>query len=672
MPPQPTPRPIRAPRPRAAVGGAARREARSTRPSTVSPLRRLHRPSSRRTCVAERLSRRLVRRTRRGSRRCGDSTGRSLGGIVPARMRRISLEQALELLRQHTAPLGREPVALDDALGRTLAHDVVAPWDLPTHTHAAMDGFAVRANDVAPASADHPVELALSGASHAGGPVPAALSPGQTIAVTTGGPIPPGADAVVRMEDTQTMNAAVHVTVSVEPGRNIRVAGEDTRAGDRVLSRGAVLDGIAIGVLASFGHTLVEVYRRPQVVVTSCGDELVGVERAHENAVVDSNSPMLVAMARENGADALSLGIAPDQAQALRELFDRATAQADVVLTSAGASVGERDLTRAALQALGAEFVFAGVAIRPGKPIAYARRGATHVFCLPGNPGAAAMTFELLVGPALRRLGGARDVALPWAGAGLTAPVTKRAGLQHAIWTNAHLGGNGLTVEPLRRQGSASLNAAVNANAIALLPQAANALLAGQHVSLVRRRPPIVRTRPPVLGVVGLSNTGKTTLMVKLIERLGRRLRIAAVKHGHRFDVDRPGKDTFRFSAAGASAVAFASPGQRGLLVRTDRAPQLDEVLASLPDDIEFVLVEGYKLASIPKLEVIGPNGRSLAAEGVIGGVVGFVSRAGTVAVEQPCFDADDLDGIEDWLTAEFVPSRDGAPPPRDAEKQDR
>lgn len=574
--------------------------------------------------------------------------------MVPPRM--ISIEQALALLGEHVTPVGIESVPLDEARGRVLAVDVAAPWDLPTRTHAAMDGFAVRAVDTADATEQQPVTLRYGGACHAGDKAPPELVPGHAVAITTGSAIPAGADAVVRVEDTSRPDDD-HVTISaaVEAARNIRHRGEDTRAGEIVLRAGIRLDGIAVGVLAMFGRIHVDVYERPRVVVTACGDELVPIERATPDAVVDSNSPMLVAMARDAGAEASSLGIAPDEPVALARQLQRATAKADVVITSAGASVGDRDLTRVVLDDAGATFVFAKVAIKPGKPVAYARLGSTHVFCLPGNPGAAAMTFELLVRPALLRLGGEPSLELPTTHALLTAPIHKRPGLAHCLWTTTRETGGGLAAAPLRAQSSASLIAGLGANAVAILPRDASELAAGQAARLVQRRPALPRRMPPVLGIVGFSNTGKTTLTAGLIARLSTNLRVAAVKHGHRFDFDRKGKDTQRFAEAGAATIAFASPSQRGLHVRTDRAPELDEVLASIPDDSELVLVEGYKLASMPKLEMVGPDGRCLTRDGALDCVVGLVSRAGPIAGDVPCFDASDLDAIEAWIRDNIV-----------------
>ena len=590
----------------------------------------------------------------------GATSARRLHAYRDRRMlrpRMISLEQALELLAANVEPLDRESTPLDEALGRVLAVDVAAPWDLPTRTHAAMDGFAVRAQDLADVAQSNPVSLRCVGRCHAGEPSPPAVGPGQTVAITTGSHIPPGTDAIVRLEDAVHLGDDVAFRVPVETGHNIRRRGEDTRAGTTVVPRGTSIDGRTIGALAAFGMRHVDVHRRPRVVVTACGDELVPVEHAGPDTVVDSNSPMLVAMCRELGADASSLGIAPDEIVELARQLQRAAAKADVVITSAGASVGDRDFTQAVLEDAGATFVFSKVALKPGKPVAYARLGPTHVFCLPGNPGAAAMTFELLVRPSLERLGGAIQLKKPMTSGILSAPIHKRPGLAHCLWTTTSESAGGLSIAPLRSQSSASLVASLRANAIAILPRGVTDLAAGQAVRVLQRGPARARRTVPVLGIVGFSNTGKTTLTSALIERLSTSLRVAAVKHGHRFDFDRKGKDTQRFAEAGAATIAFASPSQRGLHVRTARAPELDEVLATLPDDLDVVLVEGYKLASMPKLEMIGPDGRSLTREGELESVVAVVSRAGPIDVGVPCFAADDLDAIEAWVRHEIVPA---------------
>ncbi len=565
----------------------------------------------------------------------------------------ISIEQAIQRVRAAVEALPTENVDLDRALQRFLARNIVARWDLPTSTHAAMDGFAVRAADVAGSSTATPTTLAVVGRCVAGaGDDSPCVGPGQAVRITTGARVPPGADAVIRVEDTRTHERKVEFHVAVAVGHNVRHRGSDVVKGAPVLRAGTRIDAHAIGALAAFGHSQVEVHHRPLVAIASCGDELVPVQEARPDAVVDSNAHVLAAMARECGADVELLGIVGDDPLRMEEQLRRGVDRPHVLVTSAGASVGERDHTREVLEALGTRFIFSKVALKPGKPVSFGRCGNTWVFALPGNPGAAAMTFELLVRPALRALQGAAIPLRPEAIALLPHPVTKRSGLTHCVWTTARAGSGGLEIDELNAPSSGSPLSALGHNAIAALPRSADALAAGHAVPLWLTGPVAARRYPPVLGIVGLSNSGKTTLAAHLIGRLSRDLRVAAVKHGHRFDFDRKGKDTYRFAEAGAVAVAFASPGQRGLATRTSRPPELDEVLASLPDPLDIVFVEGYKQTPIPKIEVVGADGRSLTREGQLHDVRAIATRAAPFDLGIPCFSTDDLDGIEAWVRA--------------------
>ena len=301
-------------------------------------------------------------------------------------------------------------VALDDALSRVLAEDVVSDLDLPPFDRAAMDGYALRASDVA----DAPAALEVVGEVRAGQWPDLTVGPGQAVRIMTGAPLPPGADAVQQVEKTQPLDEfRVTIRSPVEPGANVAPRGSEVRAGDVVLARGRVIDPAAIAVLASAGKARVRVARRPVVALLVTGDEIVDVSASPAPGQIrNSNGPAVAAQARLAGATVRLLGVAPDRQEAIAEALGAGLA-ADVLVVSGGVSAGDYDLVEPALLGLGATFLFTKVAVKPGAPLVFGRRGETLVFGLPGNPVSAQVTFDLFVRPALLRMQGAAVVSRP-------------------------------------------------------------------------------------------------------------------------------------------------------------------------------------------------------------------------------------------------------------------
>ena len=310
------------------------------------------------------------------------------------------------------APLPPVEVDLADALGLVAAQDVVADAPLPRWDNSAMDGFAVRAADVADARPEGPVTLRVLDDAPAGAPSPATVVPGTAIRIMTGAPLPAGADAVVPVEQTDAVfpqvSAVVGVRTGVPEGRHVRRAGEDARPGDVVLARGTPIGPPQVGALASVGRDRVTVHRRPRVAVVATGDELVAPgEPLKPGTLPDSNSWLLAAAVRDAGADAVRLGPLPDDADALLAALARLDEDPalDAVVTSGGVSAGAFDVVKAALAGSGVEFV--GVAVQPGKPQGLGRLpGGTPLFALPGNPVSVYTSFEVFVRPALLRMRG--------------------------------------------------------------------------------------------------------------------------------------------------------------------------------------------------------------------------------------------------------------------------
>jgi molybdopterin molybdotransferase len=314
----------------------------------------------------------------------------------------LTVEEALAQILSRVTPLPTERVPLMAALGRALAEDVVSSREIPPWANSSMDGYAVRADD----TVDVPARLAVVGTITAGAMPSRDVRGGEAVRIFTGAPLPPGADAVIPQEDTEASDGHVTLKGAVEKGAYVRPRGEDLRVGDAVLARGVALGPAEIGLLATLGYSQVLVHRRPRVAILSTGNELAELgSEPGPGQIPNTNSYSLFAQVIEAGATPTNLGIAADQLDAIEERL-RWGAGADVLLSSAGVSVGDYDLVKTALTRAGAELHLWQVSMRPGKPITFGSLGRHAVFGLPGNPVSAMVTFELFVRPALRRLSG--------------------------------------------------------------------------------------------------------------------------------------------------------------------------------------------------------------------------------------------------------------------------
>jgi molybdopterin molybdotransferase len=323
----------------------------------------------------------------------------------------ISVEAALERILSRVAVLGTERVELARALHRVLAEDVSAATDIPPWPNSSMDGYAVRSADMASASGAHPVRLSMAGHVAAGALASRPLAPGEAFRIFTGAPLPTGADAVIPQEDVALEAGSVLVPRQLRPGEFVRPRGEDIEAGQTVLERGRRLAPADLGVLAAVGRVQVGVVKRPRVGILSTGDEIADIGAPlGAGQIRNSNSYALMGQVAEAGGDPVLLGVARDDLEQIEHRL-RWGLGCDVLISSAGVSVGEHDFVKAALTRLGAEQHLWLVDMRPGKPIAFATvpvelKGAVPVFALPGNPVSAMVTFELFVRPALLRMAG--------------------------------------------------------------------------------------------------------------------------------------------------------------------------------------------------------------------------------------------------------------------------
>lgn len=333
------------------------------------------------------------------------------GQPAPPRRLRTVAEQLSRVLDTigSVAPI---ELALLDAQGLLLAEQVIADAPLPGFDSAAMDGYAVRAVDLRQATQDKPVVLPVVGDVLAGSRSVSGMGPGLCMRIMTGAPIPPGADAVIALEDTDGGVARVAIRRAPRTGDCVRRAGEDLAAGALALGPGATLGPQQLALLAAVGHDRVVVQPRPRVVVISTGSELVDVgKQAGFGEVSDSNSYMLAAAARDAGADAYRVGIVPDDHAQLLDTLDSQLLRSDVIITTGGVSMGAFDIVKEALGQLGS-VEFLNIAMQPGSPQGFGTLGRekTPIFCLPGNPVSALVSFEVFVRPAIRKLLGKRNV----------------------------------------------------------------------------------------------------------------------------------------------------------------------------------------------------------------------------------------------------------------------
>jgi len=317
----------------------------------------------------------------------------------------LSLDQAIERLLANVQPVqGDKRIPLVQALGRVLSADVSSPLDLPCFTNSAMDGYALRAGDVHPGAT-----LRVMGSAFAGRPFAGVVGSGECVRIFTGAPLPEGADAVMVQELTEPQGSLVILRSPgpMSPGENVRHQGEELRRGDRLLSAGRILRPADLGLLAVAGCGEVAVVRRLRVAFLATGDELADPgEQLAPGFIYESNRPVLHALLSEMGVEPIDLGRVGDDRDAIREAMRQGAGQADVLITTGGASVGDADHVVDLLRELG-QMEFWKVAIKPGKPFVFGRLGSTPIFGLPGNPVSMMVTFLQLVRPALLRIAGA-------------------------------------------------------------------------------------------------------------------------------------------------------------------------------------------------------------------------------------------------------------------------
>lgn len=531
----------------------------------------------------------------------------------------IPLDEARARILAQASALSSVSCPLALSVDRVLADPVIATRAYPPADVSAMDGFAIRWEDVAQASQDSPVELRLVGESRAGHPPETPVWRAEASRISTGATIPVGADTVIAQEDVTLAEEAILIHGPVTEGRHIRRRGESYETGDELLPRGLRMTPAAVGLAASTGIGALRVIRRPRVAILGTGDELVSLEEAKQNpdALIDSNGPMLAACLSACGAEVLAVGRVEDDVDVVVNALEALAKRADLIISTGGASVGAHDVIANAWEVAQVSTQFWKIAVKPGKPVRFGVRsrqdpgGQTPVLflALPGNPLAVLTGFEQLVAPLLDALSGG-DGSMP---ARLRVPLaegrTKAPGRGHLVQGELVDGALSIAGD----QGSHTLRSAALGGTVGWLPRGIKHIATGQPVAAWVQPEALRGTTltlsdplPPVLGVTGDSGVGKTWLMEQLIFRLSERgLRVGTVKHAsHDIEADTPGKDSHRHATAGAVRVALVGQGKRALFVRDDNPPTMSAWLEIFAGHVDLVLVEGFRQTPMPRIHI--------------------------------------------------------------------
>ena len=415
----------------------------------------------------------------------------------------IGVREAIDLMVAGVPLLPDEEVALPDALGRVLAEHVDSPLTLPARTNSAMDGFAVRSADVHGATRAAPRRLEVLEEVRAGALPSRPVGPGQATRVFTGAPLPDGADGVIRQEDATFDGGVVTVLDDRDAGRNVRFAGEDLKPGARVLDAGTVLGPAQLGVLASMARGRVRVRRRARVGILASGDEIADLDQSDAilagRKTASSNTYTLDGLVRLAGAVPIQLGIAADTPESVREKLERGVAACDLVVSTAGVSVGEYDYVRGVLDDMGCRMAVTKVRMRPGSPTSFGIVRGVPWIGLPGNPVSTMVCFELFVRPAVRKMQGHTRLHRRTVRAVTDDALHTPGRLTHFLRAVARETPQGWRARLTGPQGSGILTSMVRANALLIVPEEVEELAAGAELdALLLDDEPTMTEVPPV------------------------------------------------------------------------------------------------------------------------------------------------------------------------------
>ncbi|HKQ78505.1 MAG TPA: gephyrin-like molybdotransferase Glp [Blastocatellia bacterium] len=402
----------------------------------------------------------------------------------------LRIEDALNVILEHTPTMGAEEVRLAQSVGRVLRCDCVSDLDLPPFDRARMDGYALRAGDTESAVIERPVRLRVIGEAAAGQAFEGQVNEGEAVRIMTGAPIPRGADAVEKIEVIRILDKGlIEFESPVNPGQFITPRGIEARAGAVVVKSGERVTAAVSAALASFGCARLMVSRKPRLTLLSTGTELVAVEeRPGPSQIRNSNTYSLAGYAESAGAEVVNAGIVRDDFDATREAIAEALSSSDVVMLSGGVSMGDYDLVKPALGDLGAEILVEKVAMHPGKPTVFARHGKKIVFGLPGNPVSVAVSFHLFARPALLKMQGASAIHLPRMSAYASRPVKGAPPRRSHQPARLVIRSGRAEAEPLKWSGSSDLVAFMRADCLIVVPEDRQSMNEGELVEVISLR----------------------------------------------------------------------------------------------------------------------------------------------------------------------------------------
>jgi molybdopterin molybdotransferase len=536
----------------------------------------------------------------------------------------ISVEEALEKVLSYVEVLEPDRKPILDCLGQVLAEDVYSDINIPPLDNSAMDGYALRAKDTRGAGESSPRYLVVVGEVAAGSMPAQEVKPGTAIRIMTGAPLPEGADAVVRFEDTDEVNrkssggelSQIGILCQAKKGLNVRGKGEDIAKGDLILKKGRVLRPQEIGVLASLGRSTALVIRRPIVAILATGDELIGVDQPlAPGKIHDSNTYTIAAEVSRYGGIPKILGIGRDSVRSLTNKIGEGL-DADMLITSGGVSKGDYDIVKDVLAEHG-EVGFWTVCMKPGKPLAFGvikktergREKKVPHLGLPGNPVSSMVTFEQFARPAILKMIGKKILAKPVIRAIIEDDVVDTDGRRLFARVSVARRGGQYYASVTGPQGSGILTSMAKANGLAVIPENSKGVKAGDLVEVQMldwgEEQGEVETLP-IVSIVGKSQSGKTVLMEQLIAEFKRRgYKVATLKHSRGgMEIDHPGKDSWRYTQAGSDAVLISAPDKLAFIKSVDHDLGIEEILPIIGPEFDLVLVEGFKKSKIPKIEV--------------------------------------------------------------------
>lgn len=400
--------------------------------------------------------------------------------------RNIALEEAQDLLLTMARPVKECNIPLYEAVGRVLSQEILAPIQLPPFNKSPLDGYAVRAQDTEKAAVSNPVILEVIEEVAAGHTAGEKVTPGTAIKVMTGTPIPKGADAVIKYEDVTRAGNVCKLFTPLRPGSNIILAGGDVKKGEVIAARGKLISPALVGLIAALGYAEVTVFSKVKIAVISTGDELIDPsQKLQPGKIYNSNLPSLVAACLKLGTQITALGNVPDQLDAIEDIISLGLADADIVITTGGVSVGDYDLVPDALARLGVNVIYRGVDMKPGSPIVAAENNNKFIVCLSGNPAAALITFELIAVPLIKKKMGLTHHLPARIGAILADDFAKHSPQRRFLRGRFHMSEGTNFVELTGEQSNGVLKSLVNCNAYVDVPAGSGRMLAGQDVSVL-------------------------------------------------------------------------------------------------------------------------------------------------------------------------------------------